>query len=277
MSVDVSARSFRSKVLLSGTFLAVFILSAAIPAFLAALDQPPGPSFSIQRLEAFKPGERLVYTIAWFSIPAGTTVMEVGEGPPIEGRPAYRFVTSAKTNSFVSAFYPVDSRVESIMDANAHLPQRLLFRRREGKRKNDFDVTFNHAEHKVNSIKDGVAETLPLPEGAQDGLSCLYYLRSLPTMVPGTSVFMNVHHDRKNYRVEIRVEGLERVKSPWGEVETLRLLAVMPFQGIFLNEGNIRIWVTNDARRIPVLMRAKVVVGAVTATLVQGTGTTPGR
>ena len=277
MSVDVSSGSLRSRALLSATFLAVFILTVAIPAFLTALEQPPGPSSSIQRLEVFKPGERLTYTIAWFSIPAGTTVMEVGEGPPIEGRPAYRLVTSAKTNSFVSAFYPVDSRVESIMDANALLPQRLLFRRREGKRKNDFDVTFNHAEHKVYSIKDGVAETLPLPEGAQDGLSCLYYLRSLPALVPGTSVFINVHHDRKNYRVEIRVEGLERMKSPWGEVETLRILAVMPFQGIFLNEGNIRVWVTNDVRRIPVLMRAKVVVGAVTATLVQGTGTPPGR
>lgn len=228
---------------------------------------PPAP-----RVEAFRPGERLVYTISWFKIPAGTTVMEVGEVAPNEGRPAYRLVTTAKTNNFVSTFYPVDSRVESLMDATALVPQRLLFRRREGKRKNDFDVTFNHGEHQVHSIKDGVAETFPLPEGAQDGLSCLYYLRSLPSLTPGTSVFMNVHHDRKNYRLELRVEGVEQMTAPWGDVETLRILAVMPFQGIFLNEGNIRVWLTNDARRIPVLMRAKVKVGAVTATLVEGTG-----
>jgi hypothetical protein len=253
-----------------------FLLSVASPDVLPALEQPAAPP-AVQRVEAFKPGERLTYSIAWFSIPAGTTVMEVGEGPVIQGRAAYRLVTTAQTNKFVSSFYPVDSRVESILDANTWLPQRLLFKRREGKRKNDFDVTFHHPERRVYSIKDGVAETISIPEGAQDGLSCLYYLRGLPNLTPGTSVFINVHHDRKNYKVEIKVEGTEKMKSPWGEVETLRILAVMPFQGIFLNEGNIRVWVTNDARRIPVLMRAKVVVGAVTATLVEGAGVLPPR
>ena len=244
-----------------------------VPAELVVPAPTPGaPSPSVKSPDAFEPGERLVYTIAWFKIPAGTTVMDVTEGPMVGDRHSYRFVTSAKTNKFVSSFYPVDSRVESIVDPVSMLPQRLLFKRREGKRKNDFDVTFYHAEGKVNSIKDGVAETITIPQGAQDGLSCLYYLRGVSQLVPGTSVFLNVHHDRKNYRVEVRVEGVEKMKAPWGEVEALRILAVMPFQGIFLNEGNIRIWVTNDARRIPILMRAKVIVGAVTATLTSGTG-----
>jgi len=81
---------------------------------------------------------------------------------------------------------------------------------------------------------------------------------------------MNVHHDKKNYRLELQIEGVERVKGPWGEVETLRILAIMPFRGIFLNEGNIRVWVTNDARRLPVMMRAKVIIGSVAAKLVDG-------
>ncbi|RMH06961.1 MAG: DUF3108 domain-containing protein, partial [Nitrospirae bacterium] len=84
---------------------------------------------------------------------------------------------------------------------------------------------------------------------------------------PGTSVFITIHHDRKNYRVEVRVEARERLAGPWGEVETIRVLAVMPFQGIFLNEGNIRVWVTDDERRIPVKMQARVIVGSITALL----------
>jgi hypothetical protein len=243
----------------------------ATPAALPALEQSPVPP-SLTAVRPFAPGERLVYSVSWFSIRAGTAVMEVGEAPPIHGRSAYRLITTAKTTDFVSAFYPVDSRAESVLDSGELLPQRMVFRRREGKRKNDFDVTFYHGEGKVYSIKDGIADTLPIPQGTQDGISCLYYLRSLPALVPGSSVFMNVHHDKKNYRLEVRVEGIEKLKAPWGEVETLRILAVMPFQGIFLNEGNIRVWVTNDVRRIPILMRAKVVVGAVTATLIDGAG-----
>jgi len=51
----------------------------------------------------------------------------------------------------------------------------------------------------------------------------------------------------------------------------------MPFKGLFMNEGNIRIWVTNDAARIPVFMKAKVIIGSVTAALTSVEGTTLGR
>jgi hypothetical protein len=43
------------------------------------------------------------------------------------------------------------------------------------------------------------------------------------------------------------------------------VLVVMPFQGIFLNRGNIRVWFTNDDRRIPVRMKAKVIIRLVMA------------
>ena len=48
----------------------------------------------------------------------------------------------------------------------------------------------------------------------------------------------------------------------------------MPFKGLFLNEGNIRVWVTNDAARIPVLMKAKVIIGSISATLNKVEGVT---
>jgi len=203
--------------------------------------------------------------------------MEVTESLPIQGRPTLRLLITAKSSSFVSTFFPVDIRVESAIDTGTLLPQRMVFHRREGKRKNDFDVTFHHAKGTATAIKDGVADTLPVPPGTQDAISCLYYLRSLPALQPGSSVTMNVHHDNKNHRLEVRVEAVETVKGPWGEVETLRVLAIMPFQGIFLNEGNIRVWLTNDARRVPVMMKAKVIIGSVVARLVDGSGMPAGR
>jgi hypothetical protein len=48
------------------------------------------------------------------------------------------------------------------------------------------------------------------------------------------------------------------------------VLVVMPFQGIFLNQGNIRVWFTTDDRRIPVRMKAKVIIGSIVADLVSG-------
>jgi hypothetical protein len=81
---------------------------------------------------------------------------------------------------------------------------------------------------------------------------------------------MNVYHDKKNRKVEARVEEIEKINGPGGEIETARVLVIMPFQGLFLNQGNIRVWFTNDERRIPVRMKAKVIIGSIVADLVGG-------
>jgi len=217
----------------------------------------------------FGPGEKLTYAITYLGMRAGTAVMEVQDVEPVEAHPALRLLTIAKSSATVSKFYPVNNRVESLVDAQTVKPYHLLFARREGKKKNDFDVTFHHEEGTVLSIKDGSAETLPIPPNTQDLLSCLYYIRSMPLVQPGSSVELNIHHDKKNYRVEVRAEGIERVKGVEGDVEAIRLLVIMPFQGLFLNEGNIRVWITNDARRVPVLMKAKIIIGSVMARLIR--------
>jgi len=226
------------------------------------------PSLAADR--AIVPGERLTYALTWLNIRAGTAVLDVAEVPPVQGRAALRFLTTATSSPFVTKFYPVDNRVESFVDAEKLLPHRMLFRRREGKRHNDIDVTFDHAQGLLTSTKDGVTDQLPLPPQTYDSLSCLYYVRTLPSLVPGSSVTFNVHHDKKTYQLEIRVEEVETIQGPWGTVETVRVLAVMPFQGIFLNEGNIRVWLTNDGRRVPVMMKAKVKIGSVVAQVIEG-------
>jgi hypothetical protein len=44
----------------------------------------------------------------------------------------------------------------------------------------------------------------------------------------------------------------------------------MPFHGLFMNQGNIRVWITTDERRMPVRMKEKVVIGSIMADLVDG-------
>jgi hypothetical protein len=234
-----------------------------------AADAPPSPRPS------FVQGERFTYRVSWLGLHAATAVMEAGPAPALDGRRTLRFVTTTTSSPAVTKFYPVDNRVESTVDEGTLSPQRLLFRRREGKRKNDFDVTFRHAQGEVLSIKDGVPATIPIPSGTQDAISCLYVVRSVPSLQPGHSQVMTVHHDKKNYRLEVKVEAIEKVRGPWGEIEAIRALAIMPFQGIFLNQGNVRVWFTNDDRRVPVRMKARVIIGSVVADLIDGFGAKP--
>jgi len=181
-----------------------------------------------------------------------------------------KLITTARSSSFVTKFFPVDNRVESIVDPATLLPEHLKFKRREGKKKEDIEYAFHQKEGTVTVVKGEATETLNMLPGTQDIISCLYFARSELSLQPGSSLTMNVYHDKKNRKLDVQVEEIEMVSGPWGEVETARVLVVMPFQGLFLNKGNIRVWFTNDDRRIPVRMKAKVVIGSIVADLVSG-------
>ena len=222
----------------------------------------------------FKVGEKLTYALSWGIIAAGTAVLEVTERQNLAGRSVVKLVHTAKSNDFVSAFYPVNNRVESLLDEGASYPHHLVFNRREGKRKNDIEVVYDQAAHKATVTKDGNTETMDVPPEVQDTLSVIYFFRTLRAADAGSSTIIHVNHDKKNYKLELRIEGTERLKGPLGEFDTVRILAIMPFKGLFLNEGNIRVWVTNDAARVPVLMKAKVIIGSISATLTGVEGVT---
>ena len=218
----------------------------------------------------FQVGEQLTYEISWMNITAGTAVMAVSGAGTDGDRPLVKLITTAQSRPAITTFFPVDNRVESIVDPATLLPEHLTFKRREGKKKEDIEYTFHQTEGTVTVVKGGTIETLAMPPGTQDVISCLYYARSELSLQPGSSLTLNVHHDKKNRKVNVRVEEIEIVSGPWGEVETARVLVVMPFQGLFLNQGNIRVWFTNDDRRIPVRMKAKVIIGSIVADLVSG-------
>ncbi|NOT21858.1 MAG: DUF3108 domain-containing protein [Nitrospiraceae bacterium] len=220
--------------------------------------------------QAIQPGEQLTYDISWAFITAGTAVMAVHDAGTDGDLSQVKLLTTAQSRPAITKFFPVDNRVESLLDLTTLFPEHLTFRRREGKKKEDIEYAFHQKEGTVTVLKGGLTETLDMPTGTQDVISCLYYARSELSLQPGSSLTMNVYHDKKNRKVEARVEEIETIDGPWGEVETARVLVIMPFQGLFLNQGNIRVWFTNDERRIPVRMKAKVIIGSIVADLVDG-------
>lgn len=229
-----------------------------LPVFLCVGVLSPS-ALAVQAKEDYR------YGISLWGIPAGHAYMKTEEVTDADGRQARRLVTTIRSNDFISVFFPVRNHVDSLVDPQTLLPRHLLFERREGSRHEQFDVTFDRVTNQVTVVKDGKSSVHDVPPGSHGPLSCLYFLRTMPNLEPGSSVYLDIHHDRKNYNVEVKVEAVESVSGPWGEVEAIRLLAIMPFRGIFLNEGNIRIWLTNTEERVPVMMQARVIVGSATA------------
>lgn len=254
----------------------VCLLAAMLTLFMSltgeAADTIPEGRAAASTPLPFANGERLAYDVTWLGMRAGIATMVVQEGADDRGKPQLTLSMSARSSPTVTKFYPVDNRGVSQVDLETFLPRHMTFARREGKRFNDFDYTFRHSDGVVTAVKDGKTDELAIPPDVQDAMSCLYYVRKVLPFVPGTSLTLTVHHDKKNYKMDVRVEGLETVEGIWGKRETARVVVIMPFQGIFLNEGNIRVWFTTDDHRVPVRMKAKVVIGSIVAELTEGYG-----
>lgn len=219
----------------------------------------------------FTVGERLTYEVSWLNLTAAIAVMEVASAEDRGGTSSTaKLIGTAQSTPIITKFFPVDNRVESKLDLDTLTPEHLTFRRREGKKKEDIEYSFNQKEGTVTAVRGGTTESLPIPGGTHDIISCLYYTRAVLPPKPGASLKMNVYHDKKNRPVEVRVEGIETLEGGWGKVETVRVRVIMPFHGLFMNKGDIHVWVTNDERKTPVRMKAKVVLGAIVANLVDG-------
>ena len=218
----------------------------------------------------FQIGERLTYEVSWLNMTAAIAVMEVVRTEGLNDRPVAKLVGTAQSTPIITKFFPVDNRVESELDLETLAPDHMTFRRREGKKKEDIEYVFHQKEGMVTAVRGGTTESLPIPAGTQDIISCLYYTRTVLPPNPGASLKMNVYHDKKNRTVEVRIEAIETIEGVWGKAETVRVRVIMPFHGLFMNKGDIHVWVTNDERKTPVRMKAKVVLGSIVADLVEG-------
>jgi hypothetical protein len=109
-----------------------------------------------------------------------------------------------------------------------------------------------------------------VPPCVLDVLSAFYVARArgLP---PDGRLAVPVYDSGRLYDLVFRVIGKEvlDLPAPLGKrVATLIVEPkVPPGSGLFAQEGDLKLWVTDDARRIPVRARTRVAVGSVSADL----------
>lgn len=222
----------------------------------------------------FLPGEKLTFRIIYFALPAGTAVLEVKEIISWEGHEVYRLVATAQSSSLFSLFYRVRDRLESLIDTKTFLPYRFEKHQEEGSYRNNETTLFGRDEN-VAVISDAEEKeanpegvSVPVPPDGQDALSAFYHLRRQKLKV-GETVLINVNADERNYRIEVEVLRKENLGK-----QRLKTLVVKPILkevklgGIMEKKGDIHIWLTDDERRIPVLIKAKVVIGSLTMVLI---------
>ena len=220
---------------------------------------------------AFTVPEKLVFDLTWTGVSAGTATLDISNE---NGRA--KIVSTARSADWVSAFYKVDNRVESLLkngdpESLIGLPENYRIKLREGKHKRDRELNFDHPNLEVTFIDHigSAKKTYNIGENTFDPLSSFYSVRTLPLVV-GKSVYVNIFDSKKIWRVEVQVLRKEKIRTRLGKFDTVVIKPLMKSEGLFNRKGDMYIWLTDDMKRLPVKMQTKVAIGSVTATLVGG-------
>lgn len=211
---------------------------------------------------SFGVGEELFFDINYGFINAGTAQMRVLELVEWEGRPCYHIQTLAYSNSFFSSIYPVNDTVETIMDAVGLASWHFEKRLREGNFRSDRIYTFDQ----INGRAVYKGDTIDVPRFIQDVLSSFYYVRTQDLKV-GESVFVDSFTRGEVKALEVKVLRRETIKVPAGEFNCLVVEPLLRAAGVFRHEGRLTVWLTDDRLKMPVQMKSKVLVGAISAKL----------
>lgn len=216
-------------------------------------------------LEPVRAGESLRFNVRWKFISAGDAWLEVPEVRDWNGHPAWVLVARAQSNGFIDKFYKVRNRIESVWDQRARFSWRYFEDRHEGGYTANDTLTFEPDSGRVR-YQDG--KTYPVPPNVQDALSAFYYTRFQPLTI-GSIVAFDYHASRRTAPMEVKVLGRQRIKVPAGTFDCVIVEPMLRVGGIFKNKGRLLIWLTDDDRRFPVLMKSKVVIGSIDVALTE--------
>lgn len=221
-------------------------------------------------------GERLDYELRWGFVTAGYASLEVK--PRKDGKT--EFLTFATANKTINKFYPVNDTVYTLVRNKGLMTD--IFRKslHEGKFHNKSLIRFDRDGKKAvlsdTVFKDPVkhrvkrsADTSVTIDGLEHSIMSAFYLvRSLPLKVGATSRFSAVS-GKKRYELKVIVHGRESIETDLGTFNTIKVEPVLDGDGIFNSSGRIFIWLTDDEKRIPVLMQCEIKLGSIKAKIIK--------
>jgi len=130
----------------------------------------------------------------------------------------------------------------------------------EGKRVKDELTEFDYEK---GVAKQEGGDPVPLMEATLDSLSSVYYLRTLK--LDGQKPIPLQVFSREPRVLQVEIQGRETIVVPAGTFPTIRVEPRSTGSGLM--GKNLVLWLTDDARKIPVQIRSKLKVGTLVGKL----------
>lgn len=228
----------------------------------AADPKPDPPPAKIPNAAA--PGaEKLTYDVEWHSIHAGAALVETQNA---------RTELKLDTAGVVSTLFKVHD-VYSVNYDDSFCATSSVMDSFEGKRHHETKVAYDRARNHAtllerDLIKNAVVRTseIDVPSCVQEVVSGLLQLRRM-SMEPGQSTHLPMSDGRRAAPVKIEAQEREPIKTPAGAFRTIRYEAFMLNGVLYTRKGRLFVWLSDDARHLPVQIRLRMQFPIGTVTL----------
>jgi hypothetical protein len=194
---------------------------------------------------------------------AGTAVFQLEQVGTVQ-----KITATADTVGAVTMLFPVVDRFQAGFDTKTGCSTGFSKQLQEGRRRVSSDLSFDYKTGKQTLIEKNLVkatqkeQVASIPACVTDSLSAIFYAASQP-MVVGQSIRFPLADSMRTVTVAMKVEGKEEIKTPAGTFQTIRVQPTAD-EGIVKNRGAIWIWYTDDARHMPVQIRARLFFGTIT-------------
>ena len=217
----------------------------------------------------FEIGETSEYAVLFGPVNFGRMHLRVEAQDTIRGTPAYRLSMEMKGGV---PFYRMDDRTVSWLAPDPYRSLRFEENLRQGGYRRQRRWELDH-EALAATRQDWNEEAeaylphrrqrdLPMPPGALDEISYLYLIRTLPLEVGRTYEFDRYFEEDGN-PVVVEVLRRERVRVPAGTFDTIVLRPTIQTDGLFGEEGQAEVFISDDDRRLIVQIRSRMKIGGV--------------
>jgi hypothetical protein len=240
------------------TFLLLTVLAVLSCAFSVLFVSAP-----VNHLDSvpFPVGEKLSYRVSWSNvIEAGTAELSVA--PSTKVAAALKLELKAATTTTLAKGYDFRDEFVSHFDPTIGAPRLFAKNFTEKKRIVKETTSFSQINRTANFVNSkNQSKTFAVETGTQDPVSALYALRMIG-LSTGVRIEFPVVDGGLVYLLSAKVVGRELITTKLGAFDTHRVEVSVRGETTSRERHGITLWITTDARRIPVLASVAFPIGA---------------
>lgn len=214
--------------------------------------------------------QSLSYSIEWRLITAGKARLDWTARP----RAGYDVRLQVESVGLVSKLFKVDDDYTAVLNQSL-CTQSFQSTTNEGIRHRATRVIFDAETRKGSYLERDTAKNttllakeIDIPPCLHDVVGGLVFLRTL-NLEPGQATNIPVSDGKKATMARVEAQAREEIKTAAGTFRTVRYELYLFNNVLYNRSAHLNIWVTDDARRIPVQIRVRLMftIGTITLSL----------